>query len=230
MTADDIIWTFTRIMDASKAYPGARFVRIIAGAVEVEKGQATEISGLKKIDDNTLQITLTERVDPGFYLRTAATSIYPADEAAKESFAVKPIGLGPFKFVEHVSGSRFVAERWEKFYQSGKPHADKIVISLLGEASARDVAFRSKEIDVSILGPAQYVAYQADPELSKGILEVPEVYTRIMGMNPELQAVCRQTRSPGDQPRHRRGPHHQAPEQEQGLSRHKLAAAVVASL
>src|ERR1700745_523574 len=26
MTADDIIWSFNRIMDGSKAYPGARFV------------------------------------------------------------------------------------------------------------------------------------------------------------------------------------------------------------
>ena len=45
MTADDVIWTFTRIMDGSKAYPGARYVRVIKGAVEVEKGQAKEISG-----------------------------------------------------------------------------------------------------------------------------------------------------------------------------------------
>ena len=45
MTADDIICTFTRIMDGTKAYPAARFVRLIKGAVEVEKGQAKEISG-----------------------------------------------------------------------------------------------------------------------------------------------------------------------------------------
>ncbi|HZW46294.1 MAG TPA: ABC transporter substrate-binding protein, partial [Microvirga sp.] len=40
-----------------------------------------------------------------------------------------------------------------------------------------------KEIDASILGPVQYVAYQADPNLSKGMLEVAEVFTRHMGMN-----------------------------------------------
>ena len=57
----------------------------------------------------------------------------------------------------------------------------------MGEAAARDVAFRNKEIDASILGPAQYVAYQADPELSKGLLEVAEVYTRNMGMNPNFK-------------------------------------------
>ena len=48
MTADDIIWSYNRIMDGSKAYPGARFVRVIEGAADVEKGKAKEISGLKK--------------------------------------------------------------------------------------------------------------------------------------------------------------------------------------
>jgi len=55
------------------------------------------------------------------------------------------------------------------------------------EASARDVAFRNKEVDASILGPAQYQAYQADPNLSKGLLEVAEVFTRNMGMNREFK-------------------------------------------
>ena len=61
MTADDIIWSYTRIMDGSKGYPGARYVRLIKGAVDVEKGQAKEISGLKKIDDFTLEMTLTDK-------------------------------------------------------------------------------------------------------------------------------------------------------------------------
>ncbi|MFX5578876.1 ABC transporter substrate-binding protein, partial [Acinetobacter baumannii] len=82
-------------------------------------------------------------------------------------------GLGPFKFVEYVPGSRIVAERWERFYKPGRPYADRVVVSIMGEAAARDVAFRSREIDASILGAQQYVAYRADPQLSKGLLEVP---------------------------------------------------------
>ncbi len=184
MTADDIIWTFNRIMDGKKAFPGARYVRLIQGAADVEKGTAQTISGLKKIDDQTLEMTLTEKVNPGFYFFTGTTSIYPADEAAKESFIQKPIGLGPYKFVEHVPGSRLVAERWEKFYKPGKPYADKVIIQVMGEAPARDIAFRNKEIDMSILGPAQYVAYLADPALKGTVVEVAEVFTRHMGMNP----------------------------------------------
>ncbi len=183
MNADDVVWSFTRIMDGSKGFPGARYVRTIAGAVEVEKGTAKAISGLKKIDDFTIAMTLTEKLDPGFYFFQAVTSIYPADEAVKEGFASRPIGLGPFRFVEHVPGSRFVAERFDRFYKPGKPHLDRVVISLMPEASARDVAFRNKEVDASILGPVQYQAYQGDAALSKGLLEVAEVFTRNMGMN-----------------------------------------------
>ncbi len=187
MTADDLIWSYNRIMDGTKAYPGARYVRIIEGAAAVEKGQAKEISGLKKIDDFTVEMKLTEKVDPAFYLFTALTSIYPADEAVKDSFIQHPIGLGPFKFVEHVPGSRIVLERWDKFYKPGKPYADKVIVSIMGEAAARDVAFRNKEIDTSVLGPAQYVAYQADPNLKGTIAEVAEVFTRYMGMNPAFK-------------------------------------------
>ena len=183
MTADDIIWSYTRIMDSTKGFPGARYVRFIKGAVDVEKGAAKEISGLKKIDDFTVEMTLAERVNPGFLFFVGVTAILPKEEVEKGNFNSNPVGLGPFKFVEHVPGSRLVTERWDKFYKPGKPYADKVIVLIMGEAAARDVAFRNKEIDTSILGPVQYVAYMADPVLSKGILEVAEMFTRSMVMN-----------------------------------------------
>jgi peptide/nickel transport system substrate-binding protein len=187
MTADDVIWSFTRIMDGSKGYPGARYVRLIKGATEVEKGQAKEIAGLRKIDDFTLEMTVTDRVEPGYYFFDGTTAILPKEEVEKGNFANNPVGLGPFKFKEHIPGSRVVVERWEKFYKPGKPYADRLVFVIMAEAAARDVAFRNKEIDTSILGPSQYVAYREDPQLSKGILEVAEMFTRAMRMNPAFK-------------------------------------------
>ena len=93
-----------------------------------------------------------------------------------------------------LPGSHMLLERFDKYFVPGKPYADKIDIMVMGEAAARDVAFRNKEIDVSILGPAQYLAYQADPGLKDHILEVPEMYTRVMGMNqsfkPSATSAC----------------------------------------
>src|SRR5262245_62390904 len=93
MTADDIIWSYTRIMDGSKGYPAARYVRVIKGAVEVEKGQAKEISGLKKVDDFTLEMTLTDRVDPGYYFFPGSTAILPREAVEKGNFEAKQVGL-----------------------------------------------------------------------------------------------------------------------------------------
>jgi peptide/nickel transport system substrate-binding protein len=165
--------------------PGARWARNIKGAAEVEKGTATTISGLKKIDDFTIEMTLVAKGNPGFFFYNANTSIYPKELADTPEFLQKPIGLGPFKFVEHVPASRFVAERFDKFYRP--VHLDKVIIPIMGEAPARDIAFRNKEIDLSILGPAQYVAYSEDPNLKSGIVEVAEVFTRSMSMNPAFK-------------------------------------------
>jgi peptide/nickel transport system substrate-binding protein len=187
MTADDVIYSYTRIMDGKKGYPGARYIRLIKGATDVEKGTAKEISGLKKIDDYTLEMTITDRVDPGYYLFSGTTAILPKEEAEKPDFASHPVGLGPFKFKEHIPGSRVVMERFDKFYKPGKPYADRLEVLIMAEAAARDVAFRNKEIDTSILGPAQYVAYRADPQLSKGILEVAEMFTRAITFNHDVK-------------------------------------------
>jgi peptide/nickel transport system substrate-binding protein len=185
MNADDVVYTFTRLMDPKRGFVGARWVRLIKGAVDVEKGAATEISGIRKIDDFTLEMTFLQKVEPGYLFYNMTTSILPKEEAEKPDWPNKPVGLGPFKFVEHIPGSRLVTEKWEKFYQPGKPYLDRYVIQIMSEAAARDIAFRNKEVDTSILGPVQYVAYGRDPVLSKNLIEVAEVFTRSMVMHNE---------------------------------------------
>ncbi len=187
MTADDIIWSYERIAKPSNAFPGAYYFAAVAGIDEYASGAAEHISGLKKIDDHTLEITLTEAIDPSFLLMRTNAAIIPVDADKEADFATHPIGLGPFKFVEHIPGARITAEKWDKYYKAGKPYVDKVNVFIMEDASARDVAFRNKEIDVSVLGPTQYEAYQADPDLSKGILEVAEVYTRNVGFNPTYE-------------------------------------------
>ncbi|MDR6756674.1 peptide/nickel transport system substrate-binding protein [Mycoplana sp. BE70] len=187
MTADDIIYSYTRIMDPAKPYPAAQYIRVIAGADEYNEGKAKEISGLKKIDDFTLAITLSAPINPGFQFMPNYTAIYPVGAAEKDGYFTQPVGLGPYKFSEYVPGSRLTVVKNDKYYDKGKPHADKVNIMIMEDAAARDVAFRSKEVDVSVLGPAQYVAYKADPELSKNIMEVAEVYTRYVGLSADFK-------------------------------------------
>ncbi|MEH6773580.1 MAG: ABC transporter substrate-binding protein [Cereibacter changlensis] len=186
LTADDIIFSYLRIADPQNSFPGASHIANIAGAAEYIAGEAEGIAGLKKIDDHTLEITFVAPINPGFGLMRNTTAIYPSnvDEA---SFVTAPVGLGAFKFEEHVPGSQVMVTKFDKYYEEGKPYLDRVNLILMGEDAARDVAFRNKEIDVSILGPTQYQAYQGDDALKDHILEVAEVFTRNIGFNPAFE-------------------------------------------
>ena len=93
MTADDVIWSYTRVMDSKRGYPVAGNVRVIAGAVDYESGNANQISGLEKVDDFTLRITISDRVDPAYYLFDGTTSILPREEVENEAaFQQHPVG------------------------------------------------------------------------------------------------------------------------------------------
>ncbi len=187
LTADDIIYSYKRIADPKNAFPGASHINNIKGASDYIAGNEKEISGLKKIDDHTLEITFVAPINPGFALMSNTTVIYPSNIEDESVFATAPIGLGAFVFKEHVPGSQLVVEKFDKYYEEGKPYLDRINIVLMAEDSARDVAFRNKEIDVSILGPTQYQAYQGEEVLKDNLLEVAEVYTRNIGFNPAFE-------------------------------------------
>ncbi len=79
LTADDIIYSYKRIANPENAFPGASFIAVIKGAEDYIAGKADEISGLKKIDDHTLEITYTGTINPGFPLMQNTTVIYPSN-------------------------------------------------------------------------------------------------------------------------------------------------------
>ncbi|MHA6688441.1 ABC transporter substrate-binding protein [Mesorhizobium sp. A556] len=185
--ADDLIWSYNRLADPKKALPGAEQMLQIAGVAEFQAGKADHISGLKKIDDKTVEITFINLAEPGWNLMSNFAPIYSKDYP-EDQLASKPNGLGPFKLANYVPGSKIELEKFDGYYEQGKPHLDKLAIMLMGEAAARDVAFRNGEIDVNVLGPVQYEAYGQDAALKDHILEVAEVYTRNIGFNTKLDA------------------------------------------
>lgn len=187
MTADDVIFSLERIMDAKTASPCARFVRVIKGAKDKETGAAEKIAGLQKVDDYTVKITLENAIDPAYPLCEPCVAVLPREEVEKrgKDFGVNPVGCGPFKFKSWEKGSRLDMEKFSEFYIEGRPYLDKVVFHVMPEGAARDVGFRNKELDAVIVGADQYEAYKQDPEISKNMVEVAEMFTRHMGFNPQ---------------------------------------------
>jgi len=185
MTADDIIFSYNRVASPATKSPSTLYVRIIKGAKDVEDGKAQSIAGLKKIDDFTLQITLENAVDLPYFLFYPGTAILPKDEVEKrgDGFSSDPVGCGPFQFVKWVKGSEVTVKKFPGYFVPNRPFLDKIVFKIMSESQARDNAFRAKELDATIVEPVQYPVYMKDPAISKNVIEVAEMFTRVIGFN-----------------------------------------------
>ncbi len=185
LTADDIIWSYQRILNPKTASSSLRNIRIIKGAEDYINGKTKTLKGLKKINDYTLQITLKDMVEPGFSLYPPEVAILPKEEVKKrgDGFGVNPVGCGPFKFKKWVKGSEVILERFDSFYQPEKPYLNKVVYKIMSEAASRDIAFKVKELDATIVGSGNYPEYKKNPEISKNLLEIAELWTRAICFN-----------------------------------------------
>ena len=187
LVADDVIWSYSRILAPGSSLSAISNLQNILGAQDYMDGKADSVAGLVRIDDLTFSIIFESFVDPGYLLFEAVTAILPREAVEGGSFLSNPVGCGPFTFVDHVEGSRISGKKFDKYFKAGKPYADAIAFTITDDYSALDVAFRAGEIDATVLSENGYVMYAQDPELSKGLIEIAEMFTRHMGMNLDMK-------------------------------------------
>ncbi|MCA1668164.1 MAG: peptide ABC transporter substrate-binding protein [Thermomicrobia bacterium] len=63
ITPDDFIYSWKRTLDAKAPSPAINFLEDLKGYDEFRTGKATEISGVRKIDDKTIELTLSKPVN-----------------------------------------------------------------------------------------------------------------------------------------------------------------------
>ncbi len=128
VTADDVVYTFTRIIDPETASPGATYFLKIKGAPEYVSHRTTRIEGLKVLDKYTIQIQLTESQVPFVQLLAIAwAKIVPREgiERLKDRFGIRPIGTGAFKIAEWIPNERIVLEANPEYFE-GRPYLDHV--------------------------------------------------------------------------------------------------------
>lgn len=106
VTAEDVAYSLTRILDPAVKSGSADLFASIKGAQEFREGKAKQVSGLTVLDRYTVQVVLTEALVPFVsVLAVGHAKIVPKElvEQQGEAFGAHPIGTGPFKFV-----------RWER--------------------------------------------------------------------------------------------------------------------
>lgn len=136
MTAEDVVYSLERAADSARSSFAAGY-------------QA--IADVEAVDDYTVRITLEHTV-PAFLGQVAdyhGGNIVSraAAEAAGSDFSSRPVGTGPFAFVEHVTQQHVRMEAHADYFR-GTPSVDGIVYRMLPADSSRELAFSSGELDL----------------------------------------------------------------------------------
>ncbi|MBQ0138459.1 MAG: oligopeptide ABC transporter substrate-binding protein [Kurthia sp.] len=158
-TAEDVIYPYYIIGD--KDYTGVRYdtdFQNIVGAKEFHDGKAKDISGIKKIDDHTVEIEF-KKVSPAIYSGGDGLWGYAAPKHQLEDIAVKdleksdairknPVTLGTFVINKIVKGEsvELVAN---KNYWKGQAKLDKVVIEVVPSSSIA-AALKAGKYDLSL--------------------------------------------------------------------------------
>lgn len=153
LKADDVLYTFDRMLDPKTKALNTDILDMIDGAKERMEGQVDSTRGMKVIEDYTIEITLVEPFAPFIAcLSTPAGSIYnrKATEAAGLDFGIKPeltIGTGPFMLTGWTYNDQVILSVNPDYFR-GQPDIDKIVTKIIPDAETQRMMFEKGELDV----------------------------------------------------------------------------------
>jgi len=129
VTAEDVVYSFTRILDPKVKSGAADLFAAIKGTREFREGKAKEVAGLKALDRYTVQVTLDEAPVPFVsVLAVGHAKIVPKDvvEQQGDAFGTHPIGTGPFRFGRWERGKELVLEANPDYFD-GRPKLARVV-------------------------------------------------------------------------------------------------------
>jgi peptide/nickel transport system substrate-binding protein/oligopeptide transport system substrate-binding protein len=129
VTADDVVYSLTRILDPGVKSGAADLLLPIRGAPEYREGRARHVTGLAALDPHTVQVTLTEATVPFVSLLAVGhAKIVPRElaEAQGEAFGSQPVGTGPFRFTRWERGREIVLAANPDYFD-GPPRLSRLV-------------------------------------------------------------------------------------------------------
>jgi ABC-type transport system substrate-binding protein len=186
VTAHDFKYSMERALNPRTGSTVAlTYLGDIVGARDFARGRAQEVTGIKVIDDFTLQITIDA---PKSYFLAKLT--YPTAYVVKREqvegnprgWTRQPIGTGPFKLREWRLGERIVLEPNPDYYLEPKPALSRITFLLAGGSPL--TMYENGEVDVAPVGinDIERVRDPRDP-LNKEMKQVAELATYYVGFN-----------------------------------------------
>jgi peptide/nickel transport system substrate-binding protein len=143
-TAHDVKFTYDKIMDEKTN--------------TVRRSDYELVKTAEVLDPYTFRVRYRQPFSPG--LGTWGMGIIPKHLLQKGNinttpFNSKPIGTGPFRFVEWVTDEKIIVEANPSYFQ-GKPYLDRIIYRIIPDTSLSEMELLTKGIDYYGVQPHQY--------------------------------------------------------------------------
>ena len=155
VTAEDVRWSLERVTDPLTEAPNVdQYLGDIVGVDAKLAGDVLEISGVRVINERTIEITID--APKSFFL---AKMTYPTAfvldreniEANPKNWFRKPNGTGPFKMTEYKVGETLILSRHDA-YHLGSAKVAEVEMILSGGTSM--LMYENDEIDIAGVGLA----------------------------------------------------------------------------
>lgn len=157
VTADDVAFTYTVPCDSS--YSGIVDVSAIGikGWEDYNSGKTTSVEGIKVVDKNTIQFTLSQPNASAIYSLGAgilSKAYYgkdykQGDTKSIEALHQKPMGCGQYKFVSYKDGEEVDLVANDSYYK-GKPKIAKVIYKTTSEET-RIAQLKTGETDIDMV-------------------------------------------------------------------------------
>jgi len=160
-TAEDVVFTMQRALDPKTGFPNAEWFTFYKG---VDAPDAYTVRLHFRPQDDALAGLPLLPIMPKHLLDTV-----PAEKLRQAAFNQRPIGNGPFKFVEHKQNDRWVFDANPDYPAAmGRPHLGRLVLRIVPDPTAQVTAIVTGEADViTAAGAAGWKQLAGRPGISR---------------------------------------------------------------
>ena len=160
VVADDFKFSIERSLNPDTlSTVGEAYLDDIVGAREFIAGQAEEVSGIKVVNDDTLEITIDAPKEYFLSKLTYPTSFVVDRREVGEStcfegaeWTLSPNGTGPFKLKQWVLSERIELESNPGYYLDPKPSLQQVTYLLSAAGGDALTMYENDEIDLTGVG------------------------------------------------------------------------------
>jgi ABC-type transport system substrate-binding protein len=182
-TSRHVLHTFHRVLDP-RATGGIGWpLYPILGAREFTGGQARQIAGLTAPDDSTVVIRLAEPFSV-FIKMLAMPAAHIVPENTPANFGQRPVGTGPWRFVEWRHDDYLLFARNEDYFD-GVPAAESLRARIIPEPSTAVAEFEAGNVDILYVPEAETRRWEDTDERRARLASAPALRLWYVGINTQ---------------------------------------------